>query len=421
MQVLTGILLVLCQGGPASAPAAKAALSVEKEDPDFAQLDREDRLMQALAERARRAYVSVTAERGPQEIVFSGTLLDGQGHIAVPASGVHNATKIFARCDGRTFAADVRFEDPTFPIAILRLRTNSIDAAPPAPAVAEEGSLAVGHRVTLVSNANDFDGTTQFGRVSGLDRCVPLFPSLRLVQTTIHATAGSPGGVLTNGRGEVVGVLLGGAELNVLRIGPVGISIQGPMAGDARGTEVRPVQSSQNPSSQNPAGQNPMQAGDGVDPNAQARLAAIQAQAWARFNNRAAREAGISLVLPIAQLANILHNLDALRAPAPAAPPDGTPYMGVFLREGLDDALRAALELEPGVGLLVDDIVEASPAKAAGIRRFDVLVKLDGEPVRTNTQFRQRLVAAASRGAFDIDLLRGAKALRVRVDLASVK
>jgi S1-C subfamily serine protease len=340
----------------------------------------------------------------------------------VPASGVHNATRIFARCDGRTFSADVRFEDPTFPIAILRLRTSALDAAPPAPAVAEEGSLAVGHRVTLVSNANDFEGTTQFGRVSGLDRSVSLFPALKLVQTTINATAGAPGGVLTNARGEVVGVLLGGAELNALRIGPVGISIQGPMAGDARGTDVRPVQSSQNPPIQNPSSQTPIQTGDAVDPNSQLRLTQMQTQAWARFNSRAAREAGISLVLPIAQLANILHNLDALRAPTPpAAPPDGTPYMGVFLREGLDEALRAALELEPGVGLLVDDIVEASPAKAAGIRRFDVLVKLDGEPVRTNAQFRLRLVAAASRGAFDIDLLRGAKALRVRVDLASVK
>jgi S1-C subfamily serine protease len=362
----------------------EAAASRPAEPSLLEQLDREYR---ALSDRLRKAYVSITAERGAQEVVFSGTLLDGEGRIAVPTSGLTDSARLFARCDGRTFYAVRLFDDPSSPLSIIQLVFNTKDPAPAAPAFALPGGLSVGDTIGVVSNAFDFEGSVLFGSVSGTDRVAALLPKLRLFQTTVGAVRGTPGGVVGNRRGEVVGVLLGGTELNGSPLAQVQLMQVTPFPGQEASPE---------------------------DPQR-----ALGARTFTRIEARIGREPGVSLILPIERIHALLSSPELLLRPkacAPAARPGELPLIGVFLKETADEATRARLGMEPNLGLVVDEVVEASPAKAAGLKKFDVLLRADGQSLDGTEQFRRCLLSAADKGSISIDLQRGGSRASARIE-----
>lgn len=66
-------------------------------------------------------------------------------------------------------------------------------------------------------------------------------------------------------------------------------------------------------------------------------------------------------------------------AKAPKAPAAPKVWMG-FLGEDVGDDLRAQLDLEGGV--LVTDVSPGGPAEKAGLKKSDVILKLDGKPLK---------------------------------------
>ena len=75
--------------------------------------------------------------------------------------------------------------------------------------------------------------------------------------------------------------------------------------------------------------------------------------------------------------------------PQPAAP-DG-PTLGVMIRESIPASLRDYLDLEDGVGLWVESVVDASLAAKAGVLSGDILVAIDGAPLRSPSDVRNAL------------------------------
>jgi serine protease Do len=69
--------------------------------------------------------------------------------------------------------------------------------------------------------------------------------------------------------------------------------------------------------------------------------------------------------------------------------------MGVMVQD-LTPSLAAAMTGAPKEGVLVGDVVEKSPAQKAGLQRGDVITQIDGEPVRSSSDLRNRV---ALRGA----------------------
>jgi membrane-associated protease RseP (regulator of RpoE activity) len=67
--------------------------------------------------------------------------------------------------------------------------------------------------------------------------------------------------------------------------------------------------------------------------------------------------------------------------PKAEAPKAARPWLGVQPEE-LSDEVRAQLDLEDGVGLLVSEVLENSPAQKAGLKKNDILLKIDGKSVR---------------------------------------
>lgn len=71
-------------------------------------------------------------------------------------------------------------------------------------------------------------------------------------------------------------------------------------------------------------------------------------------------------------------------------------WCGVTLTE-MPAEVRAQLPLEEGAGVLVRNVVTASPAQKAGVQVHDVLTKFDGQKISDSLQFSQ-LVAARKEG-----------------------
>jgi len=57
-------------------------------------------------------------------------------------------------------------------------------------------------------------------------------------------------------------------------------------------------------------------------------------------------------------------------------------------------------------GVLVDAVVDESPASKAGLRPGDIIVELDGRPVKDVAEFRLRVASAVAMKDIDVDVLR---------------
>jgi serine protease Do len=58
-------------------------------------------------------------------------------------------------------------------------------------------------------------------------------------------------------------------------------------------------------------------------------------------------------------------------------------YLGMGIRD-VDDEIREAFELKEQRGALVQEVTEGKPAEKAGIKKGDIVVEVDGRPVRNN-------------------------------------
>lgn len=77
-------------------------------------------------------------------------------------------------------------------------------------------------------------------------------------------------------------------------------------------------------------------------------------------------------------------------------------------------ALRTHLQLADDVGVLVENVVPDSPAAKAGLRQYDVIVAVNGEPISDLTAVQQA-VADGGKKAIDLKVIRLAKESNVEV------
>ncbi len=91
-------------------------------------------------------------------------------------------------------------------------------------------------------------------------------------------------------------------------------------------------------------------------------------------------------------------------------------YIGVLTRE-VPAELRAQFSLPEGFGLLVDEVLTDSPAKTAGLKVYDVLVKFEDQQLVNMEQF-MALVRAKKKGdEVQLQVITGGKETPVSVTL----
>jgi Do/DeqQ family serine protease len=90
------------------------------------------------------------------------------------------------------------------------------------------------------------------------------------------------------------------------------------------------------------------------------------------------------------------------------------PWMGLTYQELTPD-LAARLEVEAEHGALVGSVVEGGPAHRAGVRPGDVIVGVDGAPVRESHDLLRRILAAKIGQRVRLDIVREGGATQVEV------
>ena len=138
--------------------------------------------------------------------------------------------------------------------------------------------------------------------------------------------------------------------------------------------------------------------------NAEGRLIAINTAVYQGGQ-------GIGFAIPIDTAKRVIRDLIAHGEVVPA-------WLGLDFQD-LGPALKEALQLPPELrGALVNRVRERSPARRAGIRRGDVVTRLDGRPLESARGFFEMLETVTVGQELRLDLWRNGKArsLTARAD-----
>lgn len=99
------------------------------------------------------------------------------------------------------------------------------------------------------------------------------------------------------------------------------------------------------------------------------------------------------------------------KAEEPKAP---RPWLGLQ-PDDLPDELRAQLDLPEGEGLLINEVVAGSPAEKAGLKKNDILTKIDGKPVKGEESLAKFMATAHAGQEATLTVLRKSKEQTIKV------
>ncbi len=129
------------------------------------------------------------------------------------------------------------------------------------------------------------------------------------------------------------------------------------------------------------------------------------------INSAISRQANnIGFAVPINQARAVLPQLKALGRVERG-------FIGVTGRD-IDPDLQASLKLPRGDGALVQDVAVGSPAARGGLRPYDVVIALDGKPVRTHDQLIREIAARQPGTSARLEYLRDGRSREMSLKLA---
>jgi serine protease Do len=105
---------------------------------------------------------------------------------------------------------------------------------------------------------------------------------------------------------------------------------------------------------------------------------------------------------------------------APSAAESTSPskgWLGIYSQELTDD-LRDGLDYK-GDGVLIDGVVDGSPAEKAGIKKGDVLVRFNGQAIDSPDELQNAVRSAKGGSKIEVELVRAGKTLKVSPTLDS--
>jgi serine protease Do len=402
-----------------------------------------DRAPGAQRERERRQRPSVGAG--------TGFVIDaGEGLILTNNHVVENATKIevgfFNRAADETLEAKVVGRDPLTDSALIQL-VEKPSKGLTAVKFGDSAQMQPGDWVVAIGNPFNLNHTVTVGVVSALGRPFDVAPgrSVEMLQTDAAINPGNSGGPMLNIRGEVVGINTAilsdrGAASNMgigfavpinavrelipeLRTGKVtrgmiGVQIQ---AVDAQAfedfgltTREGAVVSAVSPDG--PAAKGGLKPGDVIVeyngrrvPDREELVAMVtRTRPGTTVPIKVLRDtAPVSVNVTVGEL-----NLEAEAGePEEESLAEETAGFGIVLDDVTPDVARR-LELPRATqGALVTDVDPAGPAAASGLRRFDVITRINGEAVTSQADATRRLQAIASGRLARVIVLRGGQEL----------
>jgi serine protease Do len=367
----------------------------------------------------------------------SGFLVSPDGYILTCAHVVENATEILVRLtDRREFTARVIGADRRSDVALLK-----IDAAGmPQVRIGDPEKVRVGEWVLAIGSPFGFESSATAGIVSAKGRSLPRENYVPFIQTDVAINPGNSGGPLFNLQGEVIGInsqiySRTGGFMGLSFAVPIDIAMQvakqlkisGRVKRGWIGVTIQDVTRElaesfgmQRPYgaliadvlSDGPAAKSDLRVGDvvveyeGHRINLSADLPPLVGQTapGARAKLGIIRNGQTQTVL--ATIAELPEEAGEARPETPPGP-ERPGVLGMQLKD-LTPAQRKQLGVSQGV--LVERVVDG-PALKAGVRPGDVILQVQGRPMRFVTELRELAPQLPRNKSVPVLVRRGAAAL----------
>ena len=363
--------------------------------------------------------------RGPQPRqggLGSGVIVNRDGFILTNHHVVDGADKVQVELkDRRTFDAAIVGSDPASDLAVLKIDANSLPVIP----LGDSEGVNVGDIVLALGNPMGVGQTVTMGIISAKGRATGLGDGSfeDFLQTDAAINSGNSGGALVNTRGELVGInsqILSPSGGNIgigfsipvnmaravmdalikdgeVHRGRLGVTVQ-PMTSDlARSLQLEKIAGAlvndvQPDGPADRAGVQPGDVvialnGDAVSDSNELRNKIAQLGPNARVDLTIVRNGQTQTATATLEA---LPSQSAAAAPARSRAGEGTAGLAV---EPLTPQRARQLGLEGTGGLLVTAVDPDGPAADAGLRRGDVIQKVDGRVVVSATELRQSLTS----------------------------
>ncbi|KWT94838.1 trypsin-like peptidase domain-containing protein [Candidatus Magnetominusculus xianensis] len=340
--------------------------------------------------------------------VGSGVIVEPTGFVLTSFHVIEGAASFKGTVYGAGGAKEYPMKlvnvDKSTDLALLR-----IDGEGPFPTavLGDSDGVRSGDVVLAMGSPFGFDQTITSGIISGRNRSISIGGKIYegMFQTDTPINKGNSGGPLVNASGEVIGI-------NTAIYSPTG-----SFSGIAFSIPV-------NLASTLVAGV--------VDFNgAPAQAAAGQIAAWSRQG----RQVGNAFKLPSGQMLQPPHQyrgrcIDCHPQLCPTRQQAGgavagaiaiagvqqtaDPFFGAVLLD-VDTVVAKQFNLAHAGGILVDTVFPGTPADTAGIKRGDIIMRLDGQRVLTVADFKNMLAAKKVGGKFDVMMLSGGQRKTVKL------
>jgi len=133
----------------------------------------------------------------------SGFIISSDGYLLTNNHVIKDADEIVVRLsDRRELTAEIIGADERSDVALLKIEAKGL----PVAKIGDSNKLKVGEWVVAIGSPFDFDHTVTAGIVSALSRNLPSENYVPFIQTDVAINPGNSGGPLLNMAGEVVGV-----------------------------------------------------------------------------------------------------------------------------------------------------------------------------------------------------------------------
>jgi serine protease Do len=351
----------------------------------------------------------------------SGFVIDAEGHIVTNAHVIDGADEInITLSDGRSLPATVIGADKKLDLALLKIDAGS---SLPIARLGDSDALQVGEWVMAIGNPFGLEQTVTAGIVSAKGRVIGAGPYDDFIQTDASINPGNSGGPLFNTAGEVIGINtaiiargqgIGFAiPVNVARRVIAQLKETGQVTRGWLGVSIQIVDD-------NLAESLGLDAADGAlvtevfsdSPAAKAGfkrqdvIVAFNGKAIAHIRDLprivAATPVGDTVSVTVIRngekikLNAVVSKMDEGQELVAATGSKTKTTVGISVSVLTSD-LAKQHDLEPGQGVVIDSIEPGSKASKANLRRGDIVLEVNSQPMRSIKDFQEAFVGQSGK------------------------
>jgi serine protease Do len=345
----------------------------------------------------------------------SGFIINQNGYIVTNNHVVDGATQVQVKLsDGRELPAKVVGRDAKTDIALLKVEASGLTVIP----LGDSSASQVGEPVMAIGNPFGLDQTVTTGIVSATGRAIGSGPYDDFIQTDASINPGNSGGPLINARGQAIGINTaifsqsGGsvgigfaipmtlaknvvtqlADSGKVTRGWLGVGIQAvtPDIAKSLGRAETTGALVSSVSEASPAEKAGLKAGDIITEYDGRKVERVSDLPRAVAGTPVGRDVRLGVVrdgTPMTLTAKVAA-LDAKEPREADRSERAKPTLGLAVQP-LTPALAQQLGEKATQGLVVQNVVDGSPAADAGFERGDVIVEVNKKPVKSVAELRE--------------------------------